>query len=145
VTLRWSVADAVIVNIDNSVGRVGMDGTVTVAPQKTTKFTLTAAGEENNCYVPSFGFKYNNDMSQMVSRVAWRGSSSVTFLFGIQDEKGSVNWWPALPAAYDGKFNSLDIDLSSYGGRKVMAILRVEAGADAQKDLAIWIEPKISR
>ncbi len=336
VTLRWSVTDAVIVTIDNSVGKVGMDGTVSVAPQKTTKFTLTAAGdkgvstawvsvevaapqtfrpdlvitgvthisgllyykiknagavdagpgetyvydqshmlrdtswveslkageektlpftnydwkgdqitvcadgkqqvteaaEDNNCYVPSFGFKYNYDMSQMVSRVAWRGSagwvkygetdslsgyalklneviaedgqayrnvvetappgtgfgwiegyfgdwqeqwqsggymlplelpynarftakvglsgeaqggSGVTFLFGIQDEKGSVNWWPALPAAYDGKLDSLDIDLSSYGGRKVMAILRVEAGAGAEKNFAIWVEPKISQ
>jgi hypothetical protein len=336
VTLRWSVTDASVVTIDNSVGRVGTDGTVTVAPQKTTKFTLTAAGdkgvstawvnvevalpqtflpdlvitgvthisgllyykikntgavdagvsetyvydqsgmlrdtswveslkageektlpftnydwegytitvcadgkkqvneagEDNNCYVPSFGFKFNYDMSQMVSRAAWRGSAGrvkygeadrvtgyaakltevvaedgrayrnvvetvppdssfgwiegyfgdwqeqwqmggymlplelpynarftarvglskeaqggdgVTFLFGIQEENGSTNWWPAVQAAYDGELNSLDIDLSSYAGKKVMAVLRVEAGAGADKNYALWIDPKISR
>ena len=336
VTLRWSVTDATLITIDNGVGRVGTEGSVTVAPQKSTKFTLTAAGdkglsttwvnidvalpqtflpdlvitgvthlsgllyykikntgavdagqsetyvydqsgmlrdtswveslkageektqpftnydwdgskitvcadgknqvieaaEDNNCYVPSFGFKYNYDMSQMVSRVAWRGSagwvkygeidslqgyalklsgvvaedgqtypnavemvppnsgfgwlegyfgdwqeqwqsggymlplelpynarftskvgfskdalgsSGVTFLFGIQDESGSVNWWPGVTAAYDGKLDNFDIDLSSYGGRKVMAVLRVEAGAGAEGNYALWIDPKISQ
>ena len=336
ITLRWSVTDASVVTIDNSVGRVGTDGTVTVAPQKTTKFTLTAAGdkgistawvnievalpqtfmpdlvitgvthisgllyykiknigavdagvsetyvydqsgmlrdtswveslkageektlpftnydwegytitvcadgkkqvseagEDNNCYVPSFGFKFNYDMSQMASRVAWRGSAGrvkygeanslmgyalklnevvaedgrayrnvvetvppdsgygwiegyfgdwqeqwqaggymlplelpynarftavvglakdapgsggVTFLFGIQEENGSTSWWPGVKASYDGKLDSLDIDLSAYGGKKVMAILRVEAGAEPEKNYALWIEPKISQ
>ena len=336
VTLRWSVTDADAVTIDNGVGKVGMEGSITVAPQKTTKFTLTAAGdkglstawvnvevalpqtflpdlvitgvthisgllyyniknsgavdagqsetyvydqsgmlrdtswveslkageektlpftnydwdgskitvcadgksqvgeaaEDNNCYVPSFGFKFNYDMSQMASRVAWRGSagwvkygqinsllgyalklndaaaedgqaypnvvetvppnsgngwlegyfgdwqeqwqsggymlplqlpynarftakvglskdaplgSVVTFLFGIQEEGGSVNWWPGVTAAYDGKLDNIDIDLSSYGGRKVMAVLRVESGAAAEGNYALWIDPRISQ
>jgi len=337
VTLRWSVSDAAIVTIDNGPGRVQPAGSVDVAPQSTTRYTLTAAGEkgvstawvtvqvadrstflpdlvitgvthisgllyykikntgavdagpsetyiydqsnmlrdtswvdglkageertlpftnydwegykitvcadgkkqvseaseDNNCYVPAFGFKYSYDMSNMVSRATWRGSAGkvrygeadkvtgyavklnevvaedgqiyrnvvetvppntsfawlegyfgewqeqwqmggymlplelpynarftarvglsnqaqgssgeLIFLFGIQDERGSVNWWPAVTAAYDGKFNSLDIDLSAYGGRKVMAILRVEAGADPDKNYALWIEPKISQ
>jgi len=336
VTLRWSVTDAAIVTIDNSVGKVGTEGTVTVAPQKTTKFTLTAAGdkgvstawvyievalpqtfmpdlvitgvthisgllyykiknigavdagtsetyiydqshmlrdtswveslkageektlpftnydgegykitvcadgkqqiaeagEDNNCYVPSFGFKFNYDISQMVSRATWRGSAGrvkygeadrvtgyalkvnevvaedgqayrgvvetvppdssfawlegyfgdwqeqwqiggymlplqlpynarftskvglskeaqgsggVTFLFGIQEENGNTNWWPAVKESYDGALHSLDIDLSSYGGKKVMAVLRVEAGPGAEKNYALWIDPKISQ
>jgi hypothetical protein len=336
VTLRWSVTDAAIVAIDNGVGKVAMDGTVTVAPQKTTKFTLTAvgdngastawvnvevalpqtfmpdlvitgvthisgllyykikntgavdagqsetyiydqshmlrdtswveslkageektlpftnydwegykitvcadgkqqvaeAGEDNNCYVPAFGFKFNYDMAQMVSRAAWRGSagrvkygesdkvtgyavkltevvagdgqtyrnvvetvppnssfgwvegyfgdwqeqwqmggymlplelpynarftarvglskeaegsSGVTFLFGIQEESGALTWWPGVKAAYGGELQSLDIDLSSYGGRKVMAVLRLEAGAGPDNNYALWIGPKISQ
>lgn len=336
VTLSWSVTGASAVTIDNGLGRVGMEGSLTVAPQKTTKFTLTAAGEkgiatawvnievasrsailpdlvitgvthisgllyyvirntgavdagpsetyvydqsgmlrdtswveglkaggektlpftnydwggykitvcadgqgrvaeaseDNNCYVPSFGFKYNYAMSQMASRVSWRGSagrvrygefdrvmgfatklnevvaedgqtyrdvletvppnsgygwlegyfgdwqeqwqsggymlplelpynarftakagltrdaqagSGLTFLFGIQEENGSVNWWPGLPAAYDGKLDSIDVDLSSYGGKKVMAILRVEAAGGTVDAPAIWIEPLISQ
>jgi len=336
VTLSWSVADAAIVTIDNGVGRVGMDGTVTVAPQKSTKFTLTAAGEngvstawvnievaapqtflpdlvvtgvthisgllyykiknngavdagpsetfvydrshmlrdtswveslkageektlpftnydwegytitvcadgkkqvseageDNNCYVPAFGFKFNYDMSQMVSRAAWRGSagrvkygeadrvtgyaakltevvagdgrayrnvletvppnssfgwlegyfgdwqeqwqmggymlplqlphnarftarvglsreaagsSGVTFLFGIQEENGALTWWPSVKASYGGELQGLDIDLSSFGGRKVMAVLRLEAGAGPDNNRALWIEPKISQ
>lgn len=336
VTLRWAVSGAAVVAIDNNVGKVGMDGSVTVAPRQTTKFTLTAAGakgvstawvdvevaapqtflpdlvitgvthisgllyykiknigavdagvsetyvydqsgilrdtswveglkageektlpftnydwegykitvcadgkqqvteagEDNNCYVPSFGFKYNYDMIQMVSRARWRGSAGwvkygeadkvtgyalklteavaedgqayrnvvetvppdgsygwiegyfgdwqeqwqaggymlplqlpynarftarvglaggaqgsdgVVFLFGVQEESGNTNWWPGVKAAYDGKLDSIDIDLSAYGGRKVMAVLRVEAGALPGKSLAIWVEPKISQ
>ena len=337
VTLRWSVSDASLVTIDNGLGKVQASGSMDVTPQKTAKYTLTAAGdkglatgwltievaarqsvmpdlvitgvthisgllyykikntgavdagpgethvydqsrmlrdtswveglkageektlpftnydwkgdkiticadgkqqvteagEDNNCYVPTFGFKFNYDFQNFASRANWRGSagrvrygemgdsvsglavkltevvaedgnsyrnaiatvppnssfawmegyfgdwqeqwqmggymlplelpynarfttrvglsneaqggSGVVFLFGIQDEKGSVNWWPAVTAAYDGKLNSLDIDLSAYGGRKVMAILRVEAGADPDKSYALWIEPRISQ
>jgi hypothetical protein len=46
VTLRWSVSGAAIVAIDNGPGRVQPAGAVDVAPQVTTKFTLTAAGEK---------------------------------------------------------------------------------------------------
>jgi hypothetical protein len=335
VTLRWSVSDAAAVTIDNGPGRVQPVGSLDVAPQKTTRYTLTAAGEkgmstawvtvevaekgtfqpdlvitgityisgmlyykiknigavdagpsetyiydqsnmlrdtswvdglkageertlpftnydwegyrvrvcadggnkveeaskDNNCYIPSFGFKYNYDFGQYASRARWRGSagwvkyfdgdrvaglavrlpeavagdnqtyrnviemvppnsgygwiegyfgdwqeqwqsggymlplelpynarftarvglsgqarggSGVTFLFGVQDERGVINWWPAVKASY-GTIISLDIDLSAYGGRKVMAILRVEAGADPDKNYALWIEPKISQ
>jgi hypothetical protein len=336
VTLRWSVSDAAIVAIDNGPGKVEPAGSVDVAPQVTTRYTLTAAGEkgvstawvtvevadrseflpdlvvtgvthisgllyykiknigsvdagqsetyiydqsnmlrdtswvdglkageektlpftnydwegykitvcadgkkqvteaseDNNCYVPSFGFKYNYDFNQMVTRASWRGSvgrvkysdgdrvaglvvrlpeavaednqtyrnviemvppdasfawlegyfgdwqerwqmggymlplelpynarftarvglseqarggTGIVFLFGIQDERGNIHWWPAVKASYDGRLNNLDIDLSAYGGRKVMAILRVESGADPDKNYALWIEPRISQ
>ena len=336
VTLRWIVSDDAIVTIDNGPGRVQPVGSVDVSPQKTTKYTLTAAGEkgmstawvtvevagrstflpdlvitgvthirgmlyykiknigavdagpsetyvydqsnmlrdtswvdglksgeektlpftnydwegykikvcadggnkieeasrDNNCYVPYFGFKYSYDFGQNASRAVWRGSagrikyfdgdrvaglavrlpevvagdnqtyrnaiemvppnagygwiegsfgdwqeqwqapgyvlplelpynarftarvglseeargsSGVAFLFGIQDEQGGTNWWPAVKATYDGSINSMDIDLSAYGGKKVMAMLRVEAGADPDNNYALWIEPKISQ
>jgi hypothetical protein len=336
VTLRWIVSDAAVVTIDNGPGRVQPAGSVNVTPQKTTRYTLTAAGEkgmstawvtvdvaekstflpdlvitdvthisgllyykiknigaadagpsetyvydqsnmlrdtswveglkageektlpftnydwegnkikicadgkgqvneasrDNNCYVPSFGFKYSYDFGQYASRAIWRGSagwvkyfdgdrvtglvvrlpevvaednqtyrnviemvppvsgygwiegsfgewqeqwqaggymlpldlpynarftakvglseearggSGVAFLFGIQDERGGTNWWPAVKADYDGSIHSMDIDLSAYGGKKVMAILRVESGADPDKNYGLWIEPKISQ
>jgi len=336
VTLRWTVSDAAIVTIDNGPGRVESAGSLNVAPQKTTRYTLTAAGEkgvstawvtvevadrstflpdlvitgvtyisgllyykiknigavdagpsetyvydqssmlrdtswvdglkageektlpftnydwegnrikicadgkkqvaeaseDNNCYVPSFGSKYSYDFGQYASRAIWRGSagwikyfdgdrvgglavrlpevvaednqtyrnaiemvppntgygwiegsfgdwqeqwqaggymlplelpynarftagvglseearggSGVAFLFGIQDERGGTEWWPAVKKSYDGSISSLDIDLSAYGGRKVMAILRVEAGADPDKNFALWIDPRISQ
>jgi len=336
VTLRWSVSDAAIVTIDNGPGRVQPAGSVEVAPQKTTRYTLTAAGEkgmstawvtvevadrstflpdlvitgvthisgllyyhiknvgavdagpsetyvydqshmlrdtswvdglksgeqktlpftnydwdgyeikvcangdnrveeasrDNNCYIPTFGVKYTYDLVQYATRANWRGSAGwinfsdsdkatgfaarlpqvvaednqtyhnvikmvppesgygwiegtfgdwqerwqaggymlplelpyntrftarvglsqearggngVAFLFGIRDEQGGTNWWPAVNASYDGTINSMDIDLSAYGGRKVMAILRVEAGANPDKNYALWIEPKISQ
>jgi hypothetical protein len=71
--------------------------------------------------------------------------SGVIFLFGIQEENGSTGWWPGVKATYDGELNGLDIDLSSYGGKKVMAVLRVESGAGPDKARALWVEPKISQ
>jgi len=336
VTLRWSVSDGAIVTIDNGPGRVEAAGSAVVAPQQTTRYTLTAAGErgvstawvtvkvadkstflpdlvitgvtqisgllyykiknigaenagpsetyiydqsnmlrdtswveglkageektlpftnydwdgarikicadgggkvreagrDNNCYVPSFGFKYSYDFGQFASRVKWRGSaggikyadgdrvtgtaarltevvaednqtyrnviemvppdsgfgwiegyfgdwqeqwqsggymlplelpyntrftarlglsgeargvSGTSFIFGVQDERGNINWWPAVSVSYDGRLDDMDIDLSPYGGRKVTAILRVENDADPQKNYALWIGPRISQ
>ena len=336
VTLIWSVSDAASVTIDNGPGRVDPAGSLDVAPRKTTRYTLTAAGQKgmstawvtvevadrstflpdlvitgvthisgllyykiknigavdagpgeacvydqsnmlrdtswvaglkageektlpfsnydwggdkirvcadcnnkvveagegNNCYVPSFGFKYNYDFGQYASRAGWRssagwvkysegdsaaglvvrlpevvaednltyrnviemlppgsgygwiegsfgdwqeqwqaggymlplelpyntrftarvglsrqarGGGGATFLFGIQDEKGGINWWPSVETSYDGIIDNMDIDLSAYGGRRVMAILRVESGADPDNNYALWIEPEISQ
>ena len=336
VTLIWSVSDAASVTIDNGLGRVEPAGSLDVAPRKTTRYTLTAAGQKgmstawvtvevadrstflpdlvitgvthisgllyykiknigavdagpgeacvydqsnmlrdtswvaglkageektlpfsnydwggdkirvcadcnnkvveagegNNCYVPSFGFKYNYDFGQYASRAGWRssagwvkysegdsaaglvvrlpevvaednltyrnviemlppgsgygwiegsfgdwqeqwqaggymlplelpyntrftarvglsrqarGGGGATFLFGIQDEKGGINWWPSVETSYDGIIDNMDIDLSAYGGRRVMAILRVESGADPDNNYALWIEPEISQ
>jgi len=46
VTLRWSVSDAVVVTIDNGPGMVQPAGSLDVAPQVTTRYTLTAAGDK---------------------------------------------------------------------------------------------------
>jgi len=189
------------------------------------------AGKENNCYVPTFGFKYSYDFTQMASRAGWRGSAgpvkysdgdssagrvrklsevvavdnqtyrnaiemappgdgygwiegifgdwheqwqaggymlplelpyntrftarvglpvdagdgaAAAFLFGMQDEEGTT-WWPAVQASGDGSLHDMDIDLSAYGGRKAMAVLRVERGAEPGKIHALWIDPGISQ
>lgn len=190
------------------------------------------AGKENNCYVPTFGFKYKYDFGQYASRASWRGSAgrieysdgdaatgraqkllevvaadnqtyrnaiemippgggygwiegifgdwreqwqaggymlplelpyntrftarvglsgeagdggSAAFLFGIKDERGGIVWWPAIEASGDGSLHDIDIDLSAYGGRKVMPVLRVEGGAVPGKIHALWIDPGISQ
>ncbi len=189
------------------------------------------ASRDNNCYIPSFGFKFNYDFGQYASRANWRGTAGwikysdgdgavglavklpeavaadnqtyrnvirmvppgagygwiegifgdwqeqwqaggymlplelpynarftarvglsreaggggVAFLFGIQDEKGGTVWWPAVNASYDGRLHDMDIDLTAYGGKKVMPILRVEAGAEPGKNYALWIDPRISQ
>ncbi len=185
------------------------------------------SNEDNNCYVPTWGIKFNYDMQQYASRAGWRssagnvafgeksvtatgmvnragellmedgksyrnvieavpppesyswiegqfgetveqwnsgsymipmelpnnarftarvglakdaqGGGGVSFSFGLITQDGRRNFWPAVKAAYDGRLDSFDIDLNSYAGKKVMAILRVEAGADADRNHAAWI------
>ncbi len=337
VTLRWDTSDAYLVSIDPGIGKIGASGSLEVAPQVTTRYTLTAAtamgeatgwvtvqvaskstimpdllitgvtynsgllyytiknagavaagqsytylydlshmqrdmswveglapgqertlpftnfnydgrqitvcadgghdvveaDEDNNCYVPVFGFKYNYDFAQYATRAIWRntfggvnfgevgdsnsgmatkinqavaednqtynnviemvppgsshqwieghfgdwqeqwnvggsmvpiqlppgthftswvglssaaqGGSGVTFIFGLQDAGGAVNWWPGLEVAYDGKLKSIDIDLSAYADKQVMAILRVEAPTGPDKCYGLWIGPKLSQ
>jgi len=336
VTLRWSVSGAASVTIDNGPGGLPASGSIEVAPQRTTRYTLTAsgrkgvstawvtvevvdrstfmpdlvvtgvthisgllyykiknvgaadagpcetyvydqsgmlrdtswvdglkageektlpftnydwqgqairicangdgrveeAGRENNCYVPTFGFKFSYDFTRYASRAAWRGSAgwikysdggtaagrvrnlpgvvaadnqsysdaiemtppadgygwiegifgewqeqwpsggymlplelpynarftagvglpretdeggSANFLFGLKDDRGEVVWWPAVEAKSDGSLHDIEIDLTSYGGRKVMPLLRVEAGAQPGARRALWIKPLISQ
>ncbi|MFA5078724.1 MAG: CARDB domain-containing protein [Dehalococcoidia bacterium] len=190
------------------------------------------ADSDNNCYIPTFGFKFSYDFSQYASRAGWRGSAglirysdgdaatgnvrkltgfvsadnhtyrsaiemvapgdayswiegifgdwqeqwqaggymlplqlpynarftarvglareageggSAAFLFGVRDDRGEVVWWPAVEAKGDGSLHDIEIDLSSFGGRKVMTVLRVEAGAQPGAHRALWIEPRISQ
>jgi hypothetical protein len=337
VTLRWDVTDAQAVSIDSGVGKVKPSGTTVTAPQRTTKYTLTATGEKgissawvtvkvpekivllpdlvitgvtydsgllyytikniggadagpsdtylydqsnmwrdtswvdglkageqktkaftnfsyhgdkitvcadggktvdeaneaNNCFTPTFGIKFGYDFLQYSSRATWRGSagrltfgltgdsslglvtklnsvtaedgkdysnviemepppeaygwveglfgdwqeawqmggymlplelpnnarftarvglskegqgsSGVTFLFGLMSAGGAINWWPGVKSSPDGRLDSIDIDLSSYAGQKVMPVLRVEAGGDPENNYALWIGPKISQ
>lgn len=74
-----------------------------------------------------------------------QGSSGVTFIFGLIDSSGVRTDWPGVKGSYDGMLDSIDIDLASYAGKKVMAVLRVESGADSQKNYAVWIDARITQ
>lgn len=194
---------------------------------------IAESNEDNNCYVPTWGVKFNYDMQQYASRAGWRssagnvpfgeksvsssgmvnrageiqmedgksyrnvielspppesygwiegqfgeavdqwnsgsymipmelpnnvrftaraglakdaqGGGGVSFSFGLITPDGKRNFWPAVKAAYDDRLDSFDIDLNAYAGKKVMAILRVEAGADTDMNHAAWIDAKISQ
>jgi len=73
------------------------------------------------------------------------GGSGVTFIFGLEDSGGAVQWWPGVDVAYDGKIKPIDIDLSAYAGKQVMSILRVQAPASPDKSYALWIGPKLTQ
>jgi fibronectin type 3 domain-containing protein len=47
VTLKWTTSDATATSIDNGIGSVPVNGQLTVAPSKTTTYTLTATGVGN--------------------------------------------------------------------------------------------------
>jgi hypothetical protein len=194
---------------------------------------IKEASRDNNCYTPSWGFKYNYDMQQYASRANWRGtggiakygdlydpvtgqvnkvneialedgkvyrnviemtppsesyawleglfgenieqwqlgsymvpmtlpvnarfvakvglpksaerSQGVTFIFGLIDAEGKRYNWPGVKATYDGKLDDINIDLTAYGGKRILAILRLEAGADAENNDAVWAEARITQ
>jgi len=194
---------------------------------------VTEANEDNNCFVPTFGFRFNYDFSQYASRATWRssagrvmspapedskdgaafkansviaedgktypnalemvppyssygwieglfgewqeswqaggymlpleiphntrftakvgltqnagGSRGVAFMVGLMEGGNYIEWWPGVKVYYDGKLDSMEIDLSPYAGRKGILVLRVEAGADPDKNYALWIDAKLTQ
>ncbi len=47
--------------------------------------------------------------------------------------------------AYDQSLKEIKIDLNSYAGQRGEMVLRVNAGASAGQDWAVWVEPRIAR
>lgn len=73
---------------------------------------------------------YNNERCNVIFRLEFRSSGQVYKL-------GSWN------EAYEGKYFSVDVDLSSLAGRRGKFILTVLANGSARDDEALWISPRI--
>lgn len=73
------------------------------------------------------------------------GSRGVAFMVGLMEGGNYIEWWPGVKVYYDGKLDSMEIDLSPYAGRKGILVLRVEAGADPDKNYALWIDAKLTQ
>ncbi|MBN1691401.1 MAG: hypothetical protein JW901_10285 [Dehalococcoidia bacterium] len=73
------------------------------------------------------------------------GSDGVTFKVGLRDMSDSVTFLPGKTMTVPGQQEAWDIDLSDYEGQKVLIVLRVEAGASATKDYAMWNEVRLKQ
>jgi len=71
------------------------------------------------------------------------GSDGVTFKLGLRDLSDTTNFLPGKTMTVPGKFEDWDIDLSDYEGQTVLFILRVEAGASAVNDFAVWRQARL--
>lgn len=76
--------------------------------------------------------RYNHDRCDVVFRLDYVSNGKTQTL-------GS---WREV---YEGKFYSVDIDLSSLAGKKVQFVLVVAANGSARDDEAIWVTPRIIR
>jgi hypothetical protein len=70
-------------------------------------------------------------------------NSKAKFTFGVVDQSGSVTFFPAVTASYDGKLDLYEVDLKSLAGQKRSFVLRVEAVDATQKLRPVWVDPKI--
>jgi len=163
VTLRWSVTDASVVTIDNSVGRVGTDGTVTVAPQKTTKFTLTAAGDKGistawvnievalpQTFMPDLVITGVTHISGLLyykikNIGAVDAGVSETYVYDRSGMLRDTSWVESLKAGEEKTLPFTNYDWEGYTITVCADGKQQITEAGAEKKLAIWIEPKISR
>lgn len=72
-----------------------------------------------------------------------QGSDGVTFKVGLRDLSDSINFLPGKKMTVPGQFEDWDIDLNDYQGQKVLIVLRVEAGATATNDFAVWKQARL--
>ncbi|MFH1185471.1 MAG: NBR1-Ig-like domain-containing protein [Chloroflexota bacterium] len=72
-------------------------------------------------------------------------SCNVVFSVYYQIGGGSVKSLGHWNEAYEGKFYSIDLDLSSLAGSNVKFILSVSSNGPFNQDRGLWIGPRISR
>jgi hypothetical protein len=72
-------------------------------------------------------------------------SCNVIFILSYQIGDGDIRNLGRWNEAYEGKFYSVDLDLSALEGRNVKFILSVTTNGPFNQDRAVWIGPRITR
>jgi hypothetical protein len=72
-------------------------------------------------------------------------SCNVVFMLEYQVGGGAVRSLGRWNEAYEGKFYTVDIDLSSLAGQNVKFILGASTNGPSAEDEALWIAPRITR
>ncbi|WP_299025778.1 NBR1-Ig-like domain-containing protein [uncultured Thermanaerothrix sp.] len=75
------------------------------------------------------------------------GASNCNVMFQLNyiADGGSEQNLGSWTQTYDGKWESLDVDLSSLDGKSVQFILKVLNNGNSQDDLAFWLAPRVVR
>lgn len=74
-----------------------------------------------------------------------KSSDGVTFKIGMRDMSDNLNFLQEKKMTVPGKFETWEIDLSDYEDQKAYFIMRVEAGASAVDDFAVWQEARLEQ
>lgn len=85
------------------------------------------------------------DRFRGIINCAYKSSGcNVLFRIGYRFEGEQKVFWQFFEE-YEGKYYSVDLDLSSLAGKRVKFILAVLANGDAENDKPIWVAPRIDR
>ena len=69
----------------------------------------------------------------------------VLFRLDYQIGGGSLKTFWQFPEAYEGRYYTVDLDLSPFAGKNVKFILTVLADGSADADKPVWVAPRIDR
>jgi len=67
-------------------------------------------------------------------------SARARFKVGVMEEDGWIEWLAEKSASVDGRLDSIDVDLSACGGKKVMFLLRTESDNRSSGVSALWLD-----
>jgi hypothetical protein len=83
---------------------------------------------------------------KFTTKMAFRENANtdgVIFSFGYIEPSLNLVWMKTANVKYDGNLKEFEVDLADLAGKKVMFLLKVEAGPSAQDDWFTLIDPMI--
>ena len=120
------------------------DGTTTFNPS-----LITVPQNINNGYIravyPSFKIQNGDHFQAIVNCEGGATSCGVLFRLDYQLADGLVRDFWAFGEQYDGRYFTVDLDLSSLAGQNVKFVLTILSLGDASNDRALWVQPRIVR
>jgi len=118
------------------------DGTSLTRPS-----LLTVPQNSFNSYIravyPSVKVQKGDHFRTIVNCEGGASSCGVLFRVDYQLANGIVHDFWAFGEQYDGKYFTVDLDLSSLAGQDVKFVLSVLSLGPASGDRALWVEPRI--
>lgn len=120
------------------------DGTNSFSPT-----LLTVPQNISNGYIravyPSFKVQNGDHFQGIVSCESGATSCGVLLRLDYELSGGLVRDFWAFGEQYDGKYFTVDLDLSPLAGQDVKFVLTVLSLGDASGDRALWVQPRITR
>lgn len=120
------------------------DGTFRIAPSLLTAPQNTFNGFIRGVY-PSFKVQEGDRFRAIVNCERGATSCGVLFRVDYQLSDGIVRDFWAFGEQYEGKYFSVDLDLSPLAGRNVKFVFTILSLGYAADDRALWVEPVIVR
>jgi len=94
---------------------------------------------------PAIKIKNGDHFRTLINCQFKANACNVAFQVQYQVDNGSVKTLGTWYEAYEGKYNTIDVDLSSLAGKNVKFILAAGANGNWDQDYALWIGPRIVR
>lgn len=94
---------------------------------------------------PAFTVQANDHFASIIGCEHNAKNCNVRFRLDYQIDNRPVQTLAAWDQVYDGKFETLDVDLSSLAGMNVQFILTVMANGTSDQNRALWLLPRIIR
>jgi hypothetical protein len=120
------------------------DGTTLTRPT-----LLTVPQDASNSYIravyPSFKVQQGDHFRAIINCEGGATSCGVLYRVDYQTADGIVHDFWAFGEQYDGKYFTVDLDLTPLAGQDVRFVLTVMSLGPASGDRALWVEPRIVR
>jgi hypothetical protein len=120
------------------------DGTTSFSPSLLTNPQNVSNGYIRAVY-PSFKVQKGDHFQSIVNCEGGATLCGVLFRVDYQLADGIVRDFWAFGEQYDGKYFTVDLDLSPLAGQDVKFVLTVLSLRNAPNDRALWVQPRITR